>query len=256
MDDSTNPFESPQTTSSMAAADEQLLVELSPALRRTGNGLALYYWAIIVMILCGVLFGFGTVSAAAGGSQAVQKSMQNSSGLLFVALWGITAGGIMALLGRLLCLFVPAESGARPLIAVSVAIEVFGTICAVADRVAPGQIPQRLTSVLGLVNIVGTLLFILFMRKLAEFVGRPDLARRAMNVVILSLVLCGVFILAFVAGPTFFVADKKTGPAMSPILAIPMFAVVIGGLVAFVMYANLIRVMAKLLRRKDRPKPA
>jgi hypothetical protein len=85
-----------------------------------------------------------------------------------------------------------------------------------------------------LLGLVGLVLFVLFMKKLAEYIGHRDLAARARNVLIGFVITLSVGVVMVVSG--------MIGQI---VLGIPF---VIAAVVALVMYANLVNWLRKALR--------
>lgn len=117
------------------------------------------------------------------------------------------SGSLVGLIGRLLCLSVPAESGAaKPLISISVALELLGAfleIVLVSDGLGGDFLPPVVRASGGLAALVfsvtSTILFLLFVKSCARYVGRDDLAGKAMSVLWLwvSIVVCLVLAIIF-----------------------------------------------------------
>ena len=150
---------------------------------------------------------------------------------------GVIVGAILMSVGPLVCLAVPAETGAKGLLIASVLFQLASPANGVLPRLAPSAVPQGFQVVLQLLSLVGFVLFVLFMKKLAEYIGRQDLALRARNVLIgfgITLGLGLVMVLGMI---------RQIEAVM--LLFIPF---VIAAVVALVMYANLVNWLRKALR--------
>ena len=107
----------------------------------------------------------------------------------------------------------------------------------------PPVLPPVVNVFLSMSGIAGTVLFILFMRKLSQYIGRIDLAARARNVLIALALL---FPLAAV------VAFVMIGAAFAGAIAVGLIGLVpmLCALIVFVMYANLINALRKALGQR------
>lgn len=227
MSDPVNPYASPQVEEKLSPG-ARWVSEMSPSLRRTGLGLTLVYYGIVLMILA--FFGMG-------GAVALQ-----SLPAIGAAGFAVLAATLLMFVGPLVCLAVPAESGAKGFLLGSVFFQLANIGYAVAMHsawLAPQISSPLLRGVLQLLGLVGFVLFVLFMKRLSEFINRSDLAQKARNVLVGMVVLIGLGVAA-VAGPA----------AGVPALSLLFLAVGIGGLVLFVMYANLVNYLGNALRKK------
>ncbi len=221
-----NPYAAPQTFD-MTSPGAEWAVNDSPALRRTGLGLSLVYYGIITLLL-----------TATVGAIVVPFLLPKAPMVLIVVGIAIMAGFLLLVIGPILCLAVPSESGAKGFILGSVTLQVINVAFSVAQQFA--GIPQALIPVTQLVSIVSAILFVMFMKKLAEYIGRPDLAKRAQNVLIIGVVLLLVAIVA--AGAM----------AVNPMFGMLGLVLAVLGLMAFVMYANLVDALRKGIQNRPR----
>jgi hypothetical protein len=253
--DPANPYASPQVAM-VAAPGVRWLQEPSPSLRQTGLGLSLVYYGIITMLICSLLILFFTVAGAVTGFSILAM-------MAVPPLFGIFVAFILLLVGPIVCLAVPEETGAKGLIVGSVICQVVNLVASVVNAIAPGLIPPPLLMVLGLCGIAANVLFVLFMKKLSEYIGRLDLSARANNVLIGIGVLAGLFVVVFVAALGTGFAVAVAGPAamgrgaapaaaaglgMACAMLVGGLALLIAGLVVFVLYVNLIDGLRKALR--------
>ena len=103
-------------------------------------------------------------------------------------------------IGRFLCLAMPADqSGGKPIIYVSVG---FSLLALAISALQLGnlffslvQLPQVVAQLQTPLALVGSVLFVLFLRNLAKYIQRPDLAVRAITVVILGVVALGLVVM-------------------------------------------------------------
>ncbi len=211
---------------------EQLDVELSPgekwnlegssSLRQTRLGLGFVYFGIVVILL-----------SALGTFFALFAKLPVTALLVFPV--GLIAGSVLIFVGPIVCLAVPQESGAKGLLIGSVVCQVANIVYSVAEFLTPELfiLPVKLT--LNLSGTLGLILFILFMKKLANFIHRPDLSSKAIYVLVGGALMVVVAILIAV------LVTLKTISGLSIVL-IP-----IGALIVFVMYANLVGYLRKAL---------
>ena len=233
--DPTNPYASPQVEMILPPGVRWAQAD-SPSLRQTGVGLTLVYYGIVTVLLSIVVIAVGGFVAAASRSQMALGAVFILGGL------GVIVGSILNFVGPLVCLVVPAESGAKGLIVGSVIFQLANVIHSVVVLVAPRLIPETTSKVLNLLGLVAAVLFVLFMKQLSEYIGRPDLAARARNVLVAAAAL-------FVIGVVVAVAIAATaGPAGLAGLGLLMIVLLIGALIVFVMYANLIDALRKALQ--------
>jgi len=236
MDDSFNPYAAPEADSFETPATPWA-GNISPALRLTRRGLTCVYFGILTMLLSAIVMVFGGVVARAmggGGVFGLFTLLMGACG------FGMLVGVLLAVIGPLLCLTVPAETGAKGFVVGSVVFHlvsillVFGQWWTVmTDRFFAQSALQVVSNISGL---IGAVLFVLFTKKLSEYLGRDDLAARARNVLIGIAVLVGLSVVMFVALV-----------ALGPALVFIGLAVVVGALILFVMYANLINGLRKAL---------
>lgn len=236
-----NPYAAPETELSPG---ETWIASGSPGLAKTAKGLSTVYYGIVFILLgaiCGPLLFFVAPPAAI-----------LAGGLFFL-------GWAMLIIGPLLCLSVPAETGAKGLIVASVICQLANLVLSLGHTVLGMTGGEAMMTddaqaivvenggnasvivvqlIAGALSILYITLFVLFMKKLAEFVGREDLSRRARNVLIL-------FAITFVFGILIGVASTGVMPQVAAFVMLPMGIL---ALVGFVMYANLINALRKVIR--------
>jgi hypothetical protein len=231
MSDPTNPYASPEAEIAMAPG-ATWAQEISPSLQRTGLGLTLVYYGIIMALLSVLVVMFGGMAAGAAGARVLAVVI-GAAGI------GLLLGAILMFVGPFFCLAVPEESGARGLIVGCVVFQLANVAFGVIYRFAPDLLPPVGERVLNLLGVIGTVLFILFMQRLSTFIGRQDLALRAKNILILLGILIGLVVV--------MVALLVAGVLLVAILA---FVLLILALIAFVMYANLINSLRHALGKQ------
>ena len=216
-----NPFAAPETRNDIQAQAVGSYEELAGVER----GLRLIYLGI-----CGVF-----LSAMATAVLAVAIGPIARIGFV-----GVIISWLMVIIGPFFCLSVPAESKARGLIGASILFQLTGFILTIALRTGADLSPAlRLLSQFS--GVTGGVLFILFLMKVARLIGREDLRRRGINVLIGSAVLFGIAVYAF------YSLNTRGRGVTEPLGVIALVISAIGILVLFVMYANLINYLAKAI---------
>lgn len=238
-----NPYASPQVEMAVEQADDRSLLDLS-GMRTTGIGLSLVYYGIVLLLLTLILSI--PITFVIGPTENVGLVLIGFGAMTFIA-------GVMMFVGQIVCLAVPVQTGARAYIIVTVLLQVGGFLQAllqVIEQYAPQvQVPLPLMLLLNLLSALSIVFFVLFLRELSLSIRRNDLARRAITILILGAVVF-VFAIVWIFGPmiaAFYTTLVPTGPG-AWLLGGPLLA--IGALICFVMYANLINAVRKVLLRR------
>ena len=137
-------------------------------------------------------------------------------------------------IGRFLCLAMPADqSGGKPIIYVSVG---FSLLALAISALQLGnlffslvQLPQVVAQLQTPLALVGSVLFVLFLRNLAKYIQRPDLAVRAITVVILGVVALGLVVMV--------VATQR--------LEFGILGIGVLGIILLIIYGNLLTYLRK-----------
>jgi hypothetical protein len=166
-------------------------------------------------------------------------------GLLLVAT-------VLDIIGRLMCLAMPADrSGSRPIIFVSVlcslavlAISAWTLGVVFLDLPAPPEIAGMLSTP---VAVLGSVLFVIFLRNLALDVQQPQLASRAIMVLVLGMVIVlgfmgfkGYYILMSRGGPNVAGGGFGGAPAVSGVGLIVVLVLFVLGITTLILYGNLL----------------
>ena len=226
-----NPFAAPRVNDPLVASTGQIDYV---ALRPVGTGLGVIYASLILIVLSAI----GGLAIASLGGRMGGGWQQ----ILVVALVGIPVlASILSLVGGIMCLSVPPDCG-HTLVLSSVVLQGIQLMIRLGSfffgYVAIGGLAFMTPSLLGLPSMLSVALFLLFLRRLAQFLQRNDLARRAVRVLVASSVM-------FVGG--------LIGPSLlSGVPATPILAVFgVAAIVLFVMYANLINALGKAIRHPE-----
>jgi len=165
---------------------------MSDALRRVVSGLRLTFWGIVVLIVAVVVAVIGTIMIALliqaqGGGVALIRGLY----VYAIAVAGLVViGKMIFLIGQLFCLAVPSAAGtAKTFLTISVGM---GLLSAASEAVTVTNLlvgdflPPAVAPILEIVQMVlfitSIIFFIIFLRKLAEFIGKKALAKKAMTV--------------------------------------------------------------------------
>jgi hypothetical protein len=224
-----NPFAAPTALENESPGQRWISVK-SPELRRTGVGLALVYYGIVILLV-----------SLIAGAFAIPFF-----GVEFIIVFGIgaLAGLLMMIIGPILCLSVPEETGAKGFIIGSVCCQLLNLGVNIGSSFFPEEaiVPTVVEGVGSLVGLIGGMLFVMFMRKLALFINRDDLAGRAKTILVTGFAVLGLAIVG--------TGLASTVPRANPLFALPgllMLVAVIGGLILFMKYANLVNALRKIL---------
>jgi hypothetical protein len=114
--------------------------------------------------------------------------------LLGVCSVGVIAGIAIGFVGRLMCLAVPAKTRAQGLIYGAVAFDLLALGIHLYDVFTQSEVLDFLGNICSFIAIV---LFVLFLKRVSEFVGRMDLADRARSLLGWGV---GLFLVAFLGG--------------------------------------------------------
>ncbi|QDU54513.1 hypothetical protein [Aeoliella mucimassa] len=229
MSDDLNPFASPEGFDNAgfdpASQDDAWTRENPAAMRKVRTGLTLVYFGICGMVL-------SVLAMALGGIAGILAIMYPGIVVLVIST-------IAVFVGECFCMAAPAESGARFLAQITVGIQVLNFVMSfVVEQIdLPFQVEVGLNWILGLANLAATICFVLFLRTMALYIARPDIAKQAMMSLVVGVVSGVCFIV---------IAVLSVALQMEPLgtLFIP---VLIGFLVSFVMFANSVNNLRKAI---------
>ncbi|MCA9248683.1 MAG: hypothetical protein KDA42_16270 [Planctomycetales bacterium] len=214
MESSENPYAAPQVE---VAASGEWLRSNAEGLSKTAIGLSLMYYGIILLLLWTIL----TI-----------PMMFLGAAIRFPLGAGMIIASIMMFVGPVLCLSVPPETGAKGLAALSVVFQLIRVIVEFLPFV--GIAPNIVPGLAQAAGILSSVLFVVFLRKLAQFIHRDDLTKRANNVLMMAVIAIALA-LGSVVG-------------IGPLPGLILIGVGILALVLFVMYANLINALRKAIK--------
>jgi hypothetical protein len=201
-----------------------------PGWHKVRGGLGLIYYSIITIFAVVILVVIGAMIM--GGLAAAQGGAGPPMAMLAVfGIAGLIAlgAGIATIVGQVKCASVPEESGARGF-AVGAAGCLLGNIA--LSFIGGAMQSQPIQSIGSLLSMIGSILFILFIRRAADYLGDRDLAASAGKFIIFGIVVfVGAIAVAVAAGVLQI-------PALFALLG---FGALIAGLVGFVWYLRLIK---------------
>ncbi len=215
-----NPFAAPETRNDVQSQAAGSYKELAGVER----GLRLIYFGI-----CGVF-----LSAMATAVLAIAIGPMARIGLA-----GVFISWLMVIIGPFFCLSVPSKSGAWVLIG-SLLFQLTGFFLLIGLRTG-ADLPPALQLLIQFSGVAGGVLFILFLMMVARMIGREDLRRRGINLLIGSVMLVVLSIAAV------YLNSTNNRGNMESVALIAGFLTVAGVLVLFLMYANLINYLAKAI---------
>ena len=227
--DNHNPFAAPQVQDPVARTDG--VVDFGE-LKTVGAGLGLIYISLVLVVILTMATFASAFLAVPGGARIGLVPL-----LFFVLLLGV---GLLLLVGICMCATVPVESGARGLCIAAIAFHVLQIPLSFIGLFGIGTVGVLMMNIM---NWLGMICFILFLRKLAMFIYREDLARRAVRLLV-------IFLTAFVAGVLLLIMLLRSGGGVSGILfgGVALLA----SLIVFVMFANLVNELGKTIRNPNR----
>jgi hypothetical protein len=198
-----------------------------PGWRRVRSGLATMYYSIATIFIAAILMGLGAALVAAIAGQGGNDMPIPAVLVIAIGAMVIFGAAIGVLVGQVMCLNVPESSGAK-------GFAIGAVVCIVANiglSLIGGIVPPL--GLLGsLASIVGYVLFILFIRQSATYLGAPQLASSAFRFLMFGIAfIIGAMVLGFIAG----VGGSEV------LIALLGLAIVVCGLVSIVWYLRLIR---------------
>jgi hypothetical protein len=246
MDEQVNPYASPQADLGGAPLVEGTPLDL-PGMKTIGIGLSLVYYGIVIVLLAMFcLFLGGMVLQSVPSRTTTTASAFAAFGL--TTFGAMLLGCLMVFVGQVVCAAVPSITGAKVFALAAVVLQVASvahSLLPLVQRLVPTlNPPWPVTILLNSLGAIGTVCFVLFMRRVSLFLARTDLARRARNVLIVGAILvAGIVALVFAA--------QSRQPDSTVPVAIFTLIVLVAALICFVMYANLVNSLRKVLLKKD-----
>ena len=144
----------------------------SPSVKKTRFGLSLVLIGYVVMIISGLCVAFG-VMIFFGPNGLKDKGVMST-----IALLRILIACFIDVVGPVYCLAVPAESGTKRYLMMSIFFNLIGIITSIVQLLAPMIFSSIFIRPFGFFGYIGTFMFIIFLKKLSEYIGRDDLGQR------------------------------------------------------------------------------
>jgi hypothetical protein len=172
-----NDFSHPEFGS--GSADMEHNARPFPEYQVVATGLTMIYWGIVLMLLM-IIGTFALVFAFRNPVQMQQY---------FEALhWVGTGIYLLSIVGTLLCLTTPKESGATTWLYGSVFFMLIAASISLASSLMD-ELSPTVESIQQPAQTISSVFFVLFLRRLALHLGAPRLARQAQRVLIAGLIL-------------------------------------------------------------------
>jgi hypothetical protein len=194
---------------------------------------------LLITLICVIL-----IIGAAGGA-AAGAARESSAGFILYVVYVLNICRIVSLLlpllgvtGSILCCFVPAKSGAKPFIIISLALDGAAFLMNVvallvggagAFRGGGGQGVNAMMGTAGLLGFMAFVLFMFFLRKLAYYFGEDRIAEEAMSIIIHLFMLIGAV----------FVGGVLLGPLIVFVPVLAVAAMIFAALALVVVWINL-----------------
>ena len=172
MSRSGNPYAPPEVASSNRGVE--WLQTDSAALSKTAIGLSLVYYGIVLLLISFML----TFCCIVAG-------LFSFVGLVVVP--GILIASVLVFVGPFLCLTVPEETKSKGLIIGSIVLQVINFAFLVLLLVGFGLFGLEIFA--QAFGGLSAIFFVMLMRRLAQFIGREDLASRAIKDLVLGIVV-------------------------------------------------------------------
>jgi predicted RNA-binding Zn-ribbon protein involved in translation (DUF1610 family) len=199
-----------------------------PGWRRVRTGLATIYYCIVT--IAAILMGISIVAGLAlSGGQDFDDLPVFSIVVIAIGVLVILGAALGILIGEIMCLYVPEISGAKGFVIGALVCMAANFMISVLGGVA--QMPAA-GSLGNLISMAGHILFILFIRQSATYLGDQKLADSAFRfLMFLVLAFVGIVGMALIAG--------MAGAAV--ILGVLIILGILCGIVYFLWYLKLIR---------------
>ena len=214
-------------------------------LRVTRVGLLTCYYSICVLLICGI--GTVVLPMLLGRITSPNGSIL-SIGILLMGLAFVWLGGGLAfVVGQVMCLFCPRDSGAKGYVKGALSMHLVWLLLTVVDSVGLlGDVSS--VFVMGFAALthlsipVGGICFLLFLKKFALFMGQFDLASTASSVIKMSIVLV-LGTLVYIFRGLFVMA----GGGISWVILAGALVFMLTGLIVFIRSAHLMVRLARAI---------
>ena len=237
--------------------DDERMQTWTGDLTKTGTGLTLVLFGILSVLVSGAVVIPGVVLAGVGflinwgnTTGSMSPLAWVGGGVAILGLVGVLIGYLMMFVGPFRCLSAPAAARGRGLIIGSVVcqtlpvITVFGSFLlqiSWLDLPAPTRGGPFEIAIAGL-GLASQILFVLFMRRIAAFIGRMDLVAHARNILIGAALMASCFAIQGIA----HLVARNPGDALAGMGALAAFIV-------FVLYLGLLVRLRRAIKSGAHP---
>ena len=236
-----NPFSPP--TVEPSAPDISWIPTWTGDLAKTGTGLNLVLLgtifvpvSVLVLLSDGALFVVSSVVHDWISRQAAGVLVWMGGGAALLALIGILVGGLMLFVGPFRCLSAPAAARGRGLIVGAVVCQ---TLVGITFWIF-------LPMISWIASLASHIFFVLFMRKIAAFIGRIDLIACARNIFIGGVIMASCFGIQGIA----HLRATQPGGALITITGTTLALV---ASVVYVMYLGMLNSLRHAIKNGARP---
>ena len=257
----TNPYE-PSTVEDESNPGSSRSKGQVDASGPTRTGLLMIYYGIVAFIaglILTAIVGVGMVSNLTTGSSASEIASFLSVGLLMlIPLALVLIGAGVAFLGKVVCLFGGKLHGGNTPLLLSILASLFQFLLNLLEDVFSGILlaafnaPELvvgatvfLTVLKYTLTVASYVLFLVYLKRLTEYLGKVDLASQATSLI--RLIITVAVLIVVIPLPVVFFSFAMGGSGT--LLTFVLVLIVIGTLlVAFVKYCNYIKRVADSLR--------
>ena len=244
-----NPFAPPTVEPSLP--DDERIQTWTGDLTKTGTGLTLVLFGILSVLVSGaVVIPVGVVLAGVTflinwGNTTGSMPLLGwvGGGVAILGLVGVLIGYLMMFVGPFRCLSAPAAARGRGLIIGSVVcqtlagITYFGSFLPMISRL---EVPTSI--IIAIAGLASHILFVLFMRRIAAFIGRMDLVARARNILIGAALMASCVAIQGIA----HLVARNPGDALA-------ITGMIAAIIVYVMYLGLLVGLRRAIKSGAHP---
>jgi hypothetical protein len=199
-----------------------------PGWKTVRNGLRTVYICLITIFLALILM----LIIVAGAGLMMGREPGAALVLIIIPALVIVGAAIGIVVGQFMCCAVPPESGAKAFALTAAFCIIANILSNIGAAAAKGsEMEDVISGIGGLASLVGNIMFILFIRKIARHLGNEVLASSAMKFLL--------FLVAIVVGAIVFMVLTMVAqaPALMAVFGIAAFVLMI---VAFIWYLRLL----------------
>jgi len=246
------PFDSNLPVESGNAMTDATWVSKYPELRQVATGLGILYATIVIGLLLGIGIAIALVILKPQNPPNVAAAERSTLGIAMMivslAVYGLN------MVGTLLCLATPRESGGKNLIQCSVVFMLLSASISLAGFLM-GPLSSTISAISMPAWTLSILLFVIYLRKLALFLNAPKLVRAGTRLIVAEIVFGALSLgnFYFVMN-TFGPGRQVQRPAMENIaiaIGVMGLATFICAIYVLIAYSNLLRNLRKRIYSSD-----